>query len=147
MGSAFLVTKSGGQIDFAEIHLVVPVSAVDRDISITIRRLNLEDPAIIGDAFEMGPQTVVFARPLTLKMDLPAALPVSADRVVLSGLSPPIWRRISNSVAAGPTEVTADITQLATFAAVVSCGSNEDCTTGRCDTGVCQGTPASEAGR
>ena len=54
---------------------------------------------------------------------------------------------IPNAEPAVATHVSADITQLATFAAVVSCGSNEDCLTGRCDTGVCQGVPAPDAGR
>jgi hypothetical protein len=130
----------GGRIDMAEVHLEVPTDAVDSDILIMVRRVSVAAGAI-GPAFAFQPTNPVFARSLGIAIDLPQPLTELPSRIGMAGLSGPIWRNIAGATIRNDNQVVAAVTQLATFAAVLTCGSNDECASGRCDTGACQAGP------
>jgi hypothetical protein len=143
VGTSRLLGPAGGRVDFAQAHLEVLPDSIDRDVLVSVRRVQDATGVTVGDAFSFGPTDFTFSMPASVSIDLVGTPPVEPARLALAGQAGPIWRRIAGSaISTDGSRVTGAVTQLVTFAIVLTCNSNEDCSSRSCDTGACQAPAA-----
>jgi len=139
MGAAGMeIGMMGGTITLRGVTLTVPAGALNSDIWISVKRIPAVAEGALPDKIEITPNLLTLDRPATLTSSyVPPAGRTAAD-VTLGVLVGATWSPVKQAQLMADNKVSAQIVQFSTYAPVATCGNNDQCPLGRCDSGVCQ---------
>lgn len=128
----------GGILTLRGVTLALPSGAVNNDIWISVERIPAAMEGALTDKIQIKPDSLTLDRPAMLTLSYVPPSGRTASDVTLGVLVGASWRPVTGAQLTGDNKVSAPIVQFSTYAPVATCGNNDQCSTGRCDSGVCQ---------
>jgi hypothetical protein len=112
---------TGGTVEGPGVQLDIPPGALSQDTTISVvvqgKAGVPSSDTVASSVFEMGPDGLQFAQPVTLQIDFDASNPPADAKAQIAVLEGSTWKALGDSTVSGST-VTATTTHFSTFAVV-----------------------------